>query len=518
MKKMKKNNIRAFKQNNYMVAEIVGTVLLLGLVVTIFSAMYITVVSHPAPTDKTFVNLVGTVEGNNIIIDHRGGQSLSLDTRLIVTIGDSKEEIIISDGNFLDEEAKEDNQWDVGERLVYPFVYNLSHCQAKIMVIDEISNSLMMTGVLDIYPESDVGISVKVDNGSPNVGSEVTFTITVTNYRGDMDSTGIIVQYILPYGLIHESNSSTQGVYDKSTGNWDVGELEVRKSATLTITAKVIGKPIQLAILLDGSISIDKKSWDIMINGLANAIQNPNTFPHDGSVELTVIQFGISNCARVEREPVVVTKDNLNDIINDILKITQGGGDTPMGGAIYLASNRLYNSINFGGFKPENRQIINLVTDGNPNIYDFNKITGKNCCGNKKDHKGNNYEDAKQDTAVARNSLLNTLSMTEGQDEFDVVAVEPKEEGDFLPIDLEWLKNEIAWPQPGYTNWPPEGPGWVHHVLDWKEFVDSINEQFEFLFDNITCNMKIIYTTLHDPNIENNQVSITIKTRESFYI
>ena len=188
---------RKIKDSNEMVSEVVGTVLLFGIVVAIFSTMYLSAVSYPTPSPSIFVNLVGTVEGNNIIIEHRGGDALSLNTKFHITIGNKTSIIPIGEKNYLDSEAKKDKQWNVGERLVYPFEYNLSHRQAEIMAIDEKSNSLMMIGTLDISPESDVGIKVTVDNESQSVGSDVTFTITVTNYRGDMNTTGIIVQYIL---------------------------------------------------------------------------------------------------------------------------------------------------------------------------------------------------------------------------------------------------------------------------------------------------------------------------------
>jgi len=54
------------KNSNDGVSEIVGTVLLLGVVVMIVFTLYFTVLSYPSPHSPTVVNLVGTVEGNNI--------------------------------------------------------------------------------------------------------------------------------------------------------------------------------------------------------------------------------------------------------------------------------------------------------------------------------------------------------------------------------------------------------------------------------------------------------------------
>ena len=69
MKKWKKN-IRRFKDSNNMVAEIIGTVLLLGIAVAIFSTLYVVVFAYPFPTSSPNVTLIGTIEGSNIIIEH----------------------------------------------------------------------------------------------------------------------------------------------------------------------------------------------------------------------------------------------------------------------------------------------------------------------------------------------------------------------------------------------------------------------------------------------------------------
>ncbi|GAF91054.1 unnamed protein product, partial [marine sediment metagenome] len=72
-----------------------------------------------------------------------------------------------------------------------------------------------------------------------------------------------------------------------------VGDLAVGESVTLNITVNVNAlTPTQMAMILDGSGSIFDNDWDIMLEGLATAIEDVGCFPHDGSVELTVIQFG----------------------------------------------------------------------------------------------------------------------------------------------------------------------------------------------------------------------------------
>ena len=86
--------------------------------------------------------------------------------------------------------------------------------------------------------EADLSITKSVDNNSPNVGENVTFTITITN-NGPSDATGVEITDSLPSGLTYVSSSTTQGTYNSGTGVWNVGDLTNGSSATLTITARV---------------------------------------------------------------------------------------------------------------------------------------------------------------------------------------------------------------------------------------------------------------------------------------
>lgn len=83
---------------------------------------------------------------------------------------------------------------------------------------------------------SDLMLTKTVNNPTPTVGSQVTYTIVVMNLGPNAD-TAITVQDILPIGVNYATNSGTG--YDPSTGIWDIGNLNAGASATLTITAYV---------------------------------------------------------------------------------------------------------------------------------------------------------------------------------------------------------------------------------------------------------------------------------------
>ncbi|WP_035456984.1 DUF7507 domain-containing protein, partial [Algoriphagus terrigena] len=88
-------------------------------------------------------------------------------------------------------------------------------------------------------PQTDLSIAKSVNNGTPDVGSTVNFTITVTN-NGPSPSTGIVVSDQLPDGYEYVSDSPSQGNYVEGSGTWTVGNLASGASATLTITARVL--------------------------------------------------------------------------------------------------------------------------------------------------------------------------------------------------------------------------------------------------------------------------------------
>jgi len=498
---------RNLSRSNQMVSEIIGTVLLLAITVAIFSTIYSFVISYPSPSSPTLVQIVGSVEGENIILEHRGGEAISLDSKLKIDLGDVIDEIVIGDNNYLEDKYKEDGLWNIGEKIRYPFEYNEGIVEAKIIATDEKTNSLVMLGSVDITPQCDIGLKQTVSDKFPLVGDEINLTTTVDIYRSDLLESNVTINNKLPMGLLYENHSSTAGIYDPDTGLWVINEQEIddmiQMNITATVTSSGTSEFTQLAMLLDGSSSISDSDWEIMCMGLADAIENPVYFPQDGAVELTIIQFGTdyTHRAKLELGPIVVNSGNINNIVKEIrYNMTKMGGQTPMSCAINLACDILYASPNY---KSDRRQIINLVTDGNPNcicepgtgIYTGISLSGKNI-----------EAKAKQNTVDSRNYLINKLNMNSSQDEFDCEAV-----GDEPHID--WLKNKIVWPgnyiwEDGY-DFPP-GPGWVRKVDSYQEFADSIFELFLVLFRDISYTVEIIDTDPVDVNFDNNNCMVVI--------
>ena len=97
---------------------------------------------------------------------------------------------------------------------------------------------------LMINPVADLSLTKTVNNATPNVGSNVTFTLTLTN-SGPNNTTGVIVKDLLPAGLSYVSSTpSGTTTYNNTTGVWTVGALNNGSSATLDIVAKVTGTAV----------------------------------------------------------------------------------------------------------------------------------------------------------------------------------------------------------------------------------------------------------------------------------
>jgi len=351
-------------KRNRAVSEILGTVLLLSMAAVTFSVIYYKVYSIPPPRNPPDVTIIGKIEGNNLVVEHQKGDSLNLDTRITLTIDNINETFLVK--KYLDADAIKDGEWNIGERVIYPFSYNIStirnYFTAHLDIADIESNSLVFIATLDVYPETDLGVTMTADNLSPTIGSKVNFTICVTNQIGGTPAKNIEILNCLSKNFSYYSNVTSSGVYNSNTGIWTIPSLESGESACLTITAIVIltSTPTQLAMILDGSGSISSNDWSLMRDGLAQSIENASIFPHDGNVELTVIQFGQTK-AQIELKPTVVTKNNYIAIGNQIRSISQLRGTTPMGCGIRLAADQLRN---IGNFDANKRQIITLITDG----------------------------------------------------------------------------------------------------------------------------------------------------------
>ena len=143
--KVDKLRIRKAKFNNSAVSEVVGTIIILTITVSLLTSVYIAAFALPPPSEAPKANIVGmTANENELIFTHQGGDDLSLDSIIIITIGGKEKKYTVRD--LLDEKSVEDGFWNIGEELV--FNYDIRGLQVEAKIIDRNTNSIVMMGLL----------------------------------------------------------------------------------------------------------------------------------------------------------------------------------------------------------------------------------------------------------------------------------------------------------------------------------------------------------------------------------
>ncbi|RLF42258.1 MAG: hypothetical protein DRN12_00795 [Thermoplasmata archaeon] len=127
------------------VSEIVGILLLLAISIGTFSVVYYSILSAEPIPNPPPLDVIATIENGNITIIHMGGESVGIDTRLIVVVNGLTNETTIDD--YLNSTEKENNRWDIGEKIIYP-IGNVYNKQVDIKLVEPKSNSLILLTTL----------------------------------------------------------------------------------------------------------------------------------------------------------------------------------------------------------------------------------------------------------------------------------------------------------------------------------------------------------------------------------
>jgi FlaG/FlaF family flagellin (archaellin) len=135
------------KRSRQAVSEVISTVLLLGIAVSLFGFLNYIVFSFSSGEPTPSVSLVGTIDmdRNLILIEHYGGQCLDVNTDVVITVGSSHYQRrvweILLDTNH-------DNQWNFGEKVQMFIPEGLTDKYVHAMVVDPLSNTLLLAIVL----------------------------------------------------------------------------------------------------------------------------------------------------------------------------------------------------------------------------------------------------------------------------------------------------------------------------------------------------------------------------------
>ena len=127
------------------VSEIVGTVLLLGITLALFSVVFLLVTSMFTVDNNVYAKIIGRIDGDEIILEHLGGETLDDSTIIKLFIGGEKKIIHINETYLKD--LNGNGKWDIGEKIEYNNE-NLSGLQVEAYVIETKSDTAVFIGTL----------------------------------------------------------------------------------------------------------------------------------------------------------------------------------------------------------------------------------------------------------------------------------------------------------------------------------------------------------------------------------
>ena len=165
---------------------------------------------------------------------------------------------------------------------------------------------------------TDLAVTKTVNDATPNIGQDITYTITATN-KGPAAATGVVVHDLLPPELAYVSHAPAAASYVSATGLWTIGNLAVGASTSLTITAKVKSGGQKLVIANTATVTAaqadpvpanNTATVDIFVNAtdLAVAKTVSNATPNEGSnivYTITVTNGGLNNATGIEIDDIL---------------------------------------------------------------------------------------------------------------------------------------------------------------------------------------------------------------------
>lgn len=158
-------------------------------------------------------------------------------------------------------------------------------------------------------PPTDLGVTKTVSTNNPRVGTNIVFTLSVTNF-GPYSAGSVELTDLLPSGLTYTGHFATVGSYTASNGEWAVGSLAIGAGARLVITARVD--------LASGGLTLTNTTT---VTGTDRP--DTNTANNSASVVINVRSLDIA-----VNKTVNDTLPDINDLITYVVTVTNLGPDS----------------------------------------------------------------------------------------------------------------------------------------------------------------------------------------------
>ena len=139
--------MRGKKRSKHAVSEVIGVVLLLGITITLFAILNTFVFRFSFDPSVPSVNLIGTVDkANNIInIEHNGGESLEGNINVTIEVGSL---VYHNTSGELLVDTNSDNKWNFGETVRFYSPVTLANEYIRVTAVDPTTNTIILSVVL----------------------------------------------------------------------------------------------------------------------------------------------------------------------------------------------------------------------------------------------------------------------------------------------------------------------------------------------------------------------------------
>lgn len=170
------------------------------------------------------------------------------------------------------------------------------------------------TSTVTTVPTALINLSLtkSVNNISPLAGSNVVFTVRVSN-AGPSNATGVQVRDLLPSGYTYVSSTVSNGTYANGTGLWNIGTIANGASAVLTVTASVnaTGNYTNVAEVISAN------ETDV------NSTPNNNVLAEDDQDEITISRGPLVDLSLVKT--INNNTPNVDDIVTFRITVNNAG-------------------------------------------------------------------------------------------------------------------------------------------------------------------------------------------------
>lgn len=373
------------------VSNIIGTMLLLGSAVVLFSVVYFSLLSTPTPVQSPSINVIASLDGQdedyNITVQHWGGEPVDTNARFFVEIAGIRqnEEIL---GDLIQNNNEETDYWNFGEELHVP-IGNVSGLQVDMGIADQHSNTLVLLSTLQegyIVPpfgrggiwhfDEDSGDTVYDSSGNNNHGRKYgAIRVNGMNGTNGLEFDGLDDYVYVPYshGLNIQRNVSIEAWINASTREdlINMSEFDGKVGYSPDI-AHVFNDVYAVVYLSDPSANSDGviKTISIHSNGWITDV----SLDHDSllyecnepkiitiSDDVVAVAYGYSG-GGYDNGIVETFQVDSNGIINPLENLSFSVG------CIDLSITKVYGSIYAiaygGGTNGGLIQLINIASDG----------------------------------------------------------------------------------------------------------------------------------------------------------